>query len=139
MSAEFLQKKKYRRTTKFRNTIKINPIVDKPAGAVDPNIFVLLSGLCLLCSRRVQVVLETLGKVLVAVWILLVFDRCWLPAPDLVQLDVDARLDMFAHIAIRKGAAGAKSGRVEGLENKFDEDKADFQLILTLYPLNLYL
>ena len=66
-------------------------------------------------------------------------DRPGLPAPDLVQLDVDARLDMFAHVSIRKGATRAKNGWVEGLENKFDEDKADFQLPLTLYPLNLYL
>ena len=83
------------------------------------------------------------GRAFVVVVVVVVvrstLDRPGLPAPDLVQLDVDARLDLFAHIAIRKGAAGAKSGRVEGLENKFDEDKADFQLILTLYPLNLYL
>ena len=43
-------------------------------------------------------------------------DWFWLPAPDFVQLDVDARLDVFAHISVRKGATGAKSGtRVEGL------------------------
>ena len=83
------------------------------------------------------------GRAFVVVVVVVVvrstLDRPGLPAPDLVQLDVDARLDMFAHIAIRKGAAGSQSGRVEGLENKFDEDKADFQLPLTLYPLNLYL
>ena len=57
--------------------------------------------------------------VVVPLVLLVALDRPWLPAPDFVQLDVDARLDMFAHISVRKGATGAESGcRVKGLENK---------------------
>ena len=59
---------------------------------------------------------QTLGKVLVAVWTLLVFDRCWLPAPDLVQLDQNARLHPRPDVAVGKGAARTKGAQVKLLE-----------------------
>ena len=84
------------------------------------------------------------GRALVVVvirtpMVLIALDWTWLPAPDFVQLDVDARLDMFSHISVRKRATWAKSGlRVKGLSKKFfDQKEVDFQFFLTLYPLNL--
>ena len=113
-----------------------------PAIAINPNVLLpSLPG-----SLGVEVPSETgratIAVVAIAIVIAIGFtlDWAWLPAPDLVQLEVYARLDMFAHVAVRKQAAGAKSGsRVKSLGNKFDENIADFPFPLTLYPLNLYL
>ena len=93
--------------------------LDQPAIAINPN--VLLSSLN--GGWRLEV-FSKVGRalrrppILLPVGFRFALNRPWLPAPDFVQLDVDARLDVFSHVSVRKGAAGAKSGlRVKGLEN----------------------
>ena len=128
LSAAFLQDTRHGKPHHAQlHTTILN--LDQPAVAINPN--VLLSSL--LGSWRVEVFSEAVRAVIVVVVplvLLVALDRPWLPAPDFVQLDVDARLDMFAHISVRKGATGAESGRrVKGLENEFKHLKG-----LSIFP-----
>ena len=90
MSAAFLQEE----DAHHGETCHTHYCLDRPAIAINPN--VLLPSL--LGSWRVEVVSEALRAVVVGV-IILTLGRPWPPAPDFVQLDVDARLDLFAHIS----------------------------------------